>query len=447
MTEDGLLVPWAARQAGAWKPGVNTAVCLTKPGVRRHVAPMPECGCGLYALTSVWDGRLNPHVLAAGAIVAWGDIEVHYTGFRAGSAAIVALGLPDRCDVEHQDRLRRAAERYGVPLVPFAGLPATAGEHGRRLEPYDTAQPIPEDDRDQPRLWETGSGGIAVHSHLEVELLDSRLRLRPTDLLAADILRRPTALHPVGTHVQRGDPVLEALGRRGALTIPSPISGRLTWVRGGGDSADDVNGGWVAEIAPSAWADEVREIAWGDQARPLYAAELACAVNRSDPLIQLRTHWLSVHADVRSAGAVFAALRAARGAPRFSSEADVNKAIGQGLRTALEDPQVARHVTRMPIRVLWRLHEPDADLMLDLTGATPTVVTGPPDRDADLVLFASAVTADEVFLGRTDMPAALRRREIQTSAPLSAVLHAESVLKRMKPVYRALRAKERAEQA
>lgn len=403
---------------------------------------MRRCSCGLYALTSVWDARLNPHVLAVGAIVAWGDIEVHFTGFRAQSAVIVGLGLPDGCDVSHQRRLVLAAQRYGVPLVPVAGLPATAGEHGRRLEPHDVHGGLPATEDGQPRLSDTGSTGIAVHSHLEVRVAGGRVRLRPTDLLAADILRGPDALHPVGTHVRQGDPLFEALGRRGALTISSPISGELTWV----EARREAGGGWLVEIAPSAWPDESREIAWGSRAATLYANEVAIAAHRGDPLTQLRTHWLKAHAGVRSAGAVVAALRAARGAPRFASEEDVYREVGQRLRAALEEPQVARHVTRMPIRILWRLHNPDAEILLDLTGQPPSVVTGPPDRDADLVLFAAAATADEVFRGRTDMPAALRRREIQTSAPLAAVLHAESVLKRLKPVYAAIWPRTRAEQ-
>src|SRR3954452_9558978 len=127
---DGLLRPWTFT-ALPWSPGVNSAVCARDD---RHAPPVGDCMCGLYALTDPADRRLDFRAdQAVGAIAAWGDLEVHRTGFRAQEACIVALALPARIGVEGRDRLERAAARYGVPLVPATRLSTEALRHGAPL--------------------------------------------------------------------------------------------------------------------------------------------------------------------------------------------------------------------------------------------------------------------------------------------------------------------------
>src|SRR3954465_746626 len=90
--DDGALVPWALVGSGAWAAGVNTAVCHAG---RKHRPPDPGCMCGLYALASPSDRRLHgSDGQIVGAIAAWGDVELHRTGFRAEHAAVVALAEP-----------------------------------------------------------------------------------------------------------------------------------------------------------------------------------------------------------------------------------------------------------------------------------------------------------------------------------------------------------------
>src|SRR3954471_11019442 len=111
---DGLLRPWTFT-ALPWQPGANCAVCAREV---RHEPPVADCMCGLYALTDPADRRLDFRAdQAVGAIAAWGDLEVHRTGFRAEQACVTALALPDRAGFEQRAALARAAERYGVPLV------------------------------------------------------------------------------------------------------------------------------------------------------------------------------------------------------------------------------------------------------------------------------------------------------------------------------------------
>ena len=47
----------------------------------------------------------------------------------------------------------------------------------------------------------------------------------------------------------------------------------------------------------------------------------------------------------------------------------------------------------------------------------------------------SAVSADDWFAGRLDLPAAIRRREVQTAAALTDLMCVASVLKAASPAY------------
>src|SRR5688572_6682963 len=98
-------------QVGPWSTGVNTARCARGAG---HTAPDTDCSCGIYAFHAMHNQLRHEPVV--GAIAAWGDMEVHRDGFRAERAAVLALsgtGLGRSGDAA----LRRAAERYGVPIV------------------------------------------------------------------------------------------------------------------------------------------------------------------------------------------------------------------------------------------------------------------------------------------------------------------------------------------
>ena len=432
----GQLVPWSAGAAGAWVEGVNTATCLAHPTGAGHVAPVAACTCGLYALATIEDARLRPSMEVVGAIVAWGDVEVHATGFRAQHAALVALGMPAHPARGHRDRILLAAERYGVAVVPVTALPAAASEFGVALDfarlPRRPRAPAAAERR-APPLTSVGATATAIADHLTVQITRSGVRLSLTGALAEEAVGAPSPVPVAGSNaIRRGDPLVRVDGRRGALVLASPLSGLLA-------TADGGDAGWVLELIPTRWDEEAADLAWGAAGERLYAAEVADAARHGDSFRAVRSQWLRAHAHVRSAADVLAALRAAGDEPRFGSEAQVYAEIGGRLRQALADPVVARRLARMPVRVLWRLHDPGADLLVDLTGPVPRLETGLVDERADLVLFASAQTADGYLAGRVDLPAALRGREVQTSAPVAAVLRAESVLKALKPAYAAAR--------
>ncbi len=110
--------------------GDRHAKCFALGG---HPAPERGCTCGYsayYALPAEPD--LPAPEAAWGAVVAWGRVVECERGFRAEFArpiALLAAGHPaDRG--EGGRRLERAAERYGIPLLPGDELVAYAGWHG-----------------------------------------------------------------------------------------------------------------------------------------------------------------------------------------------------------------------------------------------------------------------------------------------------------------------------
>ena len=139
----GILRPFSAD--GTWEPGVNTAACHSEPNPR-HIPPVADCSCGFYALHDDRDRRFtswfNDSGHALGAIAAWGEMEVHWPGFRAQHACVVALVLPQRATATHERKLREAADRYRVDLVSRDQLRRAGRRHAdwlpglapRRLE-------------------------------------------------------------------------------------------------------------------------------------------------------------------------------------------------------------------------------------------------------------------------------------------------------------------------
>jgi hypothetical protein len=131
---------WSMRATERWEPGLHSAHC-DDPG---HDTPAPAngCTCGIYA----WyeppprGASLTTTDLVAGAIAAWGQLELHAHGMRAQYATIVALALPWSRGSKRR-RLVNAANYLGVVAVPARRLEPAAIEHGelipRSMRPPD----------------------------------------------------------------------------------------------------------------------------------------------------------------------------------------------------------------------------------------------------------------------------------------------------------------------
>ena len=172
-----------------WEPGgvPTLATCGEGSLRRRHRPPGKRCGCGLYALHPGRDSASevfpveHSHGLpseVSGLVEAWGQVEVHETGFRAQFAHPVALILHrDQSGTEWGELVGRIARAYGaeVLLVKTANEVAEyCRERGLGLSRDTVARLVPKEQESfvsepavgrKPRRWTLGDlagGAMAV---------------------------------------------------------------------------------------------------------------------------------------------------------------------------------------------------------------------------------------------------------------------------------------------
>jgi hypothetical protein len=134
-----------------WSRGRHTARCAAGR-LAEHDEPSPahSCTCGIYAWYEpcprlAWAGSDS---LVGGAVVLWGQIELHGTGMRAQHVMVVALALP----LTHGPKRRRivsVADSLEAEAVPARRLAAVAKRHG---------QPVPSELK--PRFAPARAGAV-----------------------------------------------------------------------------------------------------------------------------------------------------------------------------------------------------------------------------------------------------------------------------------------------
>jgi glycine cleavage system H protein len=419
----GELVPWSLSGAGAWMPGVNTAVCHSQ---RKHHPPAADCMCGLYALASAQDRRLHGcDDQIVGAIAAWGDIELHRTGFRAEHAAVVALAEPEDCAPE---RAQLAATRYEVPLVPRNELEFTARAFGRPVDPAILDEPP------KPEAGlHIGETGIALVEHMWCRPEAMTLTLGITHafaaLLDADV---HLTLPPPGTRLEARDPLATLHTRYGNLIAWACASGELyecneRVLRDPGLLREDPEaGGWLARVVPRDWPAEARNFSWGAAGRAWYEAELGRAARGEDIYADLRAE--RIFAGPRADGMIdiVAELRRRRTEPRFKSDADVYAVCAEPVRE-----RIARSPTigRFEAVVRYSVSSPDAELTLSASPAGVNLTCGPTSVKPTLTLSMNAETAAKHFSGRLDIARALRAGLVTSDRPSVETLRTIALLK------------------
>ncbi|HEV7493720.1 SCP2 sterol-binding domain-containing protein [Baekduia sp.] len=456
--EDGLLRPWTF-MALPWEPGANRAVCARDV---RHAPPVADCMCGLYALTDPADRRLDFRAdQAVGAVAAWGDLEVHRSGFRAEHACVTALALPDRAGFEQRETLARAAERYGVPLVAADRLSDEALRHGAPL-PDDLWAPSPSwpsprraggGARDphalpligshppvDPAAFGTAARGIALDAHLWVETALGAVVVGLTAALARDLggdLK--LTLPEPGAALEAGDPAATVSTAAGTFGIWAPVGGSILAVnpRLVEDpnllARDPEGAGWLLRLAPRDWERDAPAVTWGAAASRHYAAVVARDAERGDAFADVRLERLRALPPVRNAGDVLAHLRAEREAPRFPDAEAVTVELGGRVRDALAvDAALRARLGRIDLVVRFALHEPDAELLLDLRGGQAQLLRREPADDVDLELSCSGEDAYRWFIGKLDPASALRCGDLRSSAGAAPTLRALAVLKHLR---------------
>jgi glycine cleavage system H protein len=410
--------------------------------------------CGLYALVDPADRRLDFRAdQAVGAIAAWGDMEVHRSGFRAEHACITALALPDRADHDQRLALELAAERYGVPLVAPQRLSAEALRHGAPLpddlwgpEPVWPAPRRSEADRRastpapavDPAAFGTGSRGIALDAHLWVETALGAVVLGLTEAIARDLgdgLR--LTLPEAGAALEAGDRAATVAADGGTFGVWAPVGGSVLTVNPrliddpGLLARDPEGAGWLLRLAPRDWDRDAGAVTWGAAAARQYAAVVARDAARGDAFADVRLERLRALPPVRSAGDVLAVLRAERDATRFADADAVHVELGGRVRDALAaDPAMRAHVGRLDMVIRFALREPEGELVLDLRGGDARVSDGVPAGAAiDLELSCSGDDAYRWFIGKLDAAGALRCGDLASSAGTGPTLRALALLK------------------
>ena len=117
-----------------WEPGVVTARCRQTrlTGSVTHAAPGRNCTCGLYAYREL-ESRLRTGDWCIAAVAAWGEVEIHPSGFRAQHACAVALAAGSDTSIGRRELIARTAERYGVAAVSVRRLQAEGLRHAQPL--------------------------------------------------------------------------------------------------------------------------------------------------------------------------------------------------------------------------------------------------------------------------------------------------------------------------
>ncbi len=138
-----------------------------RPFHRRHKPPGTRCGCGLYALSpqsrrsasEVFRAE-GPHGLPReipGLVEAWGQVELHETGFRAQFARPIALILHrDQAGTEWAELMEKLARAHRA-VVLFVRTPEELARYCRQhdlgLSPGTVGRLLPKEhtERQVPR--------------------------------------------------------------------------------------------------------------------------------------------------------------------------------------------------------------------------------------------------------------------------------------------------------
>jgi hypothetical protein len=78
--------------------------------------------------------------LVCGAVVLWGQVELHATGMRGQYARIVALTLP--FGRTKRRALLEVARRLDVPALPYGGVASAAAAEGAHVPDFLKPKPV-----------------------------------------------------------------------------------------------------------------------------------------------------------------------------------------------------------------------------------------------------------------------------------------------------------------
>lgn len=306
---------WAARADALmgvtyeqlWKPGENVARCGSRPV--RHEAPAPGCRCGFNALNQLApEASLYGRRYVGGAIAAWGEIEMHATGFRAERACLIALCFEVPDDASRRRMIERIARAYRVQAVPRAQLAQHAAELARPLQgappvaaPRPRRRPAakPRSSSSPGALRRVAGGrGHWIGRHVLADWWGGHVAIGAARGLSqrVDAGARVLTVAP-GSSVAEGDAVAVLHTREGSFAVAAPVGGRVTEVNP--EATEDPRlaavspseGGWLVRLKPDGALLDECPLVWGRRGREQYDAFLArVGAERMLDDVRLSTH-------------------------------------------------------------------------------------------------------------------------------------------------------------
>lgn len=265
----------------AWKLGDNVASC----GERSHAAPAEHCRCGFNALHDLPPAATTyGGGYVAGAIAAWGEIELHRTGLRSEHACVIALCFDAGDSAERRAMIERVARAYGVEAVPRIRLREHASHFARSLDPRRSrprCASAPEIDPDKLRTVRGGRGHW-IGRHVLVDWWGGSVSIGAASALAGrvdDATRLLTLT--AGAEVAEGDAVAVLHTASGSFTVASPSAGRIVAVNEEVlrdprlACVEPSEGGWLVQLRPGAALLDECPLVWGRRGREQYDAFVA----------------------------------------------------------------------------------------------------------------------------------------------------------------------------
>lgn len=116
----------------------------------------------------------------------------------------------------------------------------------------------------------------------------------------------------------------------------------------------------------------------------------------------------------------------------FTTEQEVYDVIGEFLTEVTKDPELRPKFVNADTTFHVIYDDPSAEMFVDCTVDPPQVITGPPDRDAEIELRMAADDGHLFWLGKLNMTVALAKGRVKVKGPISKIL---KLLPAMRPAF------------
>ena len=117
----------------------------------------------------------------------------------------------------------------------------------------------------------------------------------------------------------------------------------------------------------------------------------------------------------------------------FRDEDELRRYVGGILETALADPELGDKLSSTGLVLRVRMTEPEGQITVDL--GQRQVHQGAEGPDADATMAMDAVTANEYWQGKVNLPMAMARKKVAVDGSISKLLALAPLSKKLFPAY------------